>query len=362
MGDAKRRRIDDDSQSMTYSAQRILGKGSFGVVYQAQVLETNEIVAIKSIRMAEKDREIQILKELDGHPNVVCLKGAFISHEGANVQDQRLNIVLEFFSDTLHRVIKHYDSIQKTMPAYWQKMYLYQLLRGLAFIHGKGILHADIKPQNLLLDGGNQALKLCDFGTARRMMATEPLRPYICSRYYRAPELILGSTTYNNAIDLWSAGAVFAEMILGQPLFTGKDGIDQLVEIIKVLGTPTVDQVKAMNANYTEFQIEPAMAPFPWEKVLKSLGTPEAYDIAGKLMKFEPSERVAPLPALKHAFFNELRAEHKPQHRQLFNFREDELWWASAQDKKELVPAWYRIWEKEQQVEEAYKQGQGPGP
>eukprot|EP00971_Amphidinium_carterae_P069003 1366104-Amphidinium_carterae.1 len=113
------------------------------------------------------------------------------------------------------------------------KLYSYHLLRGLGFIHGRGIVHCDIKPQNLLLDGKSHSLKLCDFGTAKRMSLKEQGRPYVCSRYYRAPELILGSTTYTTPVDLWSAGCVFGEMIIGQPLFTGKDGINQLVEIIK---------------------------------------------------------------------------------------------------------------------------------
>merc|ERR1711865_1108226 len=119
------------------------------------------------------------------------------------------------------------------------KLYAYQLMRALAFIHCKGIVHCDVKPQNLLLDGNSQTLKLCDFGTARRLVFGEKSMSYVCSRYFRAPELILGSTTYSTPVDLWSAGCVFGEMILGQPLFTGRDGIDQLLEIIKVVGTPT---------------------------------------------------------------------------------------------------------------------------
>merc|ERR1719162_2944197 len=125
------------------------------------------------------------------------------------------------------------------MDSYYCKLYTYQLLRGLGLMHGRGIVHCDIKPQNLLLDGKSQTLKICDFGTAKRLVMGETQRAYVCSRYYRAPELILGAMNYTTAVDLWSAGCVFAEMLLGQPLFTGKDGIDQLVEIIKVIGTPS---------------------------------------------------------------------------------------------------------------------------
>merc|ERR1712227_732368 len=142
-------------------------------------------------------------------------------------------------------------------------------MRGLAFIHGRGIAHIDIKPQNLLLDGKNQILKICDFGTAKRLVTGKALTSYVCSRYYRAPEIILGATMYSTSVDLWSAGCVFAEMLLGQPLFTGTDGINQFVEIIKVLGTPSPEELRAMNPNYPVYEFTPKIAPHPWEKVFR---------------------------------------------------------------------------------------------
>jgi len=96
-----------------------------------------------------------------------------------------------------------------------------------------GICHRDIKPQNLLIDPDSHLLKLCDFGSAKLLVKGEPNVSYICSRYYRAPELIFGASDYTNAIDVWSSGCVMAEMILGEPIFAGESGIDQLVEIIK---------------------------------------------------------------------------------------------------------------------------------
>jgi glycogen synthase kinase 3 beta len=98
---------------------------------------------------------------------------------------------------------------------------------------------------------------LCDFGSAKILVAGEPNVSYICSRYYRAPELIFGATNYTTAIDIWSTGCVMAELMLGQPLFPGESGIDQLVEIIKVLGTPTREQIKTMNPNVSD----PLFAP-----------------------------------------------------------------------------------------------------
>lgn len=130
---------------------------------------------------------------------------------------------------------------------------------------------------------------------------------YICSRYYRAPELIFGSTSYTVSIDVWSAGCVMAELMLGQPLFPGESGVDQLVEIIKILGTPTREQIKSMNENYTEYKF-PQIKACPWSKVFKSRTTTmESLDIIGKLLDYTPVDRLTAIEAMTHPFFDELR-------------------------------------------------------
>jgi len=112
------------------------------------------------------------------------------------------------------------------VPNILVKIYSYQLLRSIAYIHAIGICHRDIKPQNVLVDTNSHILKLCDFGSAKQLIPGEPNVSYICSTYYRAPELIFGNSNYTTSIDVWSVGCVIAELMLGQPIFPGESGVD----------------------------------------------------------------------------------------------------------------------------------------
>ena len=232
-----------------------------------------------------------------------------------------LNIVMDYIPETVYRVMKHYVKMKQSVPVLLVKLYAYQMFRALAYIHALGICHRDIKPQNLLVDPSCHVLKLCDFGSAKRLIKGEPNVSYICSRYYRAPELIFGCTDYTPSIDVWSVGrprfflispnrfsvgCVIAELLLGQPLFPGESGVDQLVEIIKVLGTPTKEQIQAMNPNYTEFKF-PQIKAHPWNKVFRSRTPQDAIDLVSKLLIYDPSQRLKPMEVLLHSFFDELR-------------------------------------------------------
>lgn len=240
-----------------------------------------------------------------------------------------MNLVLEYVPETVYRVARHYSKNKQTIPILYVKLYMYQLFRSLAYIHSIGVCHRDIKPQNLLLDPETGVLKLCDFGSAKQLVRGEPNVSYICSRYYRAPELIFGATDYTCNIDVWSAGCVLAELLLGQPIFPGDSGVDQLVEIIKVLGTPSRDQIHEMNRNYTEFKF-PQIRPHPWNKVFRPKTPPEAITLCSRLLEYTPSARISPLEACAHSFFSELRDPHTrlPNQRPLpplFNFTSKEM-------------------------------------
>nr|CAI5842109.1 unnamed protein product [Callosobruchus analis] len=258
----------DRPQEVSYTDTKVIGNGSFGVVYQARLCDSNVLVAIKKVLQDKrfKNRELQIMRKLE-HCNIVKLKYFFYS--SGDKDEVYLNLVLEYIPETVYKVARHYSKSKQTIPISFIKLYMYQLFRSLAYIHSLGICHRDIKPQNLLLDPETGVLKLCDFGSAKHLVKGEPNVSYICSRYYRAPELIFGAIDYTTKIDVWSAGCVLAELLLGQPIFPGDSGVDQLVEIIKVLGTPTKEQIKEMNPNYTEFKF-PQIKSHPWQQVTTS--------------------------------------------------------------------------------------------
>lgn len=150
---------------------------------------------------------------------------------------------------------------------------------------------SDIKPHNLLVDPVRHVLKLCDFGSAKAFVKGEPNVAYICSRFYRAPELVFGATDYTTAIDVWSSGCVFAELLIGSPIFPGSSGVDQLVEIIKVLGTPTKDELRYMNPSYQEFKY-PVIAARPWTSIFRPSTAPDAIDLVSKMLLYIPEKRL----------------------------------------------------------------------
>mmetsp|Transcript_43614 Transcript_43614/g.68289 ORF Transcript_43614/g.68289 Transcript_43614/m.68289 type:complete len:355 (-) Transcript_43614:168-1232(-) len=320
---------------------RVVGSGSFGVVFQAKVRISEETVAIKKVFQDERyeNREVEIMSMLY-HPNVVVLRHCFNFSESNELY---YNLELEFFAENIHRVCQHYTNHKQTLPLVYVKLYMYQLLRALGYLHSLGICHRDIKPQNLLIDPATQHLKLGDFGSAKLLTAIEPSISYICSRYYRAPELLLGAIDYTSSIDVWSAGCIMGELLIGFPFFRGESGTDQLVEIIKVLGTPTKAQVRAMNNEYFEFQF-PKLASHPWENVFhgKNLNV-EAVDLMELMLDYLPSRRIKAIKAIGHNFFNELRktGARLPNAKSfpgLFDFNRQEFEFSRRNARNIIVP------------------------
>lgn len=329
-------------KTLSYIADRVVGSGTFGVVFQAKCLETGESVAIKKVLQDRryKNRELEIVRMLD-HPNIVRTNHCFYSSTDKN--ELYLNLVLEYVSETVYRVLRRYTKMSQSMPILYVQLYTYQICRALNYVHNViGVCHRDIKPQNILANPHTHQIKVCDFGSAKMLVPGEPNISYICSRYYRAPELIFGATEYTNAIDMWSVGCVMGELILGQPLFPGESGVDQLVEIVKTLGTPTREEIKCMNPNYTDFKF-PQIKAHSWHKVFSKRLPSEAVDLISRLLQYSPNLRCSALEACAHPFFDNLREPNAklPNGRPfppLFDFTAQELAGASPELRDCLLP------------------------
>jgi len=336
-----------------YSAERVIGSGSFGVVYKAIQLTSQQTVAIKKVREDRryKNRELQIMKVVK-HPNIVTLLDCFYSKIQRDIY---LNLVMEYIPETLYVTIRNHAKAGQCIPFALTKLYAFQICRALSYCHQRAICHRDIKPQNLLLDPDSHTVKLCDFGSAKRLKENEPNVSYICSRYYRAPELIFESSYYSTSIDLWSLGCVIGELFLGTPLFQGDKSVDQLVEIIKVLGTPTKDEIMAMNREYTQTKF-PVVKALPWKVVFSGVTyesnpvPPDGIDLISKFLIFTPHQRSDGFTALSHRYFDELRQKNytlpsgKPLP-PLFNLTDDEVKYAKQKGVlHKVLPQ--RLWSK----------------
>jgi glycogen synthase kinase 3 beta len=316
-------------------------------VYSAHIVETDETVAIKKVFVDRRyrNRELQLWREMR-HPNIVTLKHAFYT-SGDSPDELYLNMVMEFVPETVYCVMKRFGKQKQQMPKVLVQLYAYQACRALAHLHASSVVHRDIKPQNLLVDAKRgHVLKLCDFGSAARLGNNRPsLVAYICSRYYRAPELIFGSTNYTTAVDLWSIGCVLAEMLRGRPLFPGENGVDQLVEIVKVLGSPNRREVLAMNQQYFNFTF-PTIAARSWDTVFRKTVGQDAISVMAAFLQYDPEQRVRPLEACAHTFFDDLRDERKrcpdgqPLSVDLFNLTSRESRICSQALRDRLIPAW----------------------
>ena len=291
-----------------FTAISIIGKGTFGIVYRAKKEGNDEILAIKRVFQDKRyhNRELEILKELK-HPNTIKLIHYFYTKGVKNEEEIYLNCVTDYLPQTLSRILSINYQSRKQLDPFIAKLYAYQMLLSIKYIHSIGITHRDIKPQNILVDQKINIIKLCDFGSAKKLIKGQKSLAYICSRYYRAPELIFGSTNYDSQIDVWSMGCVIAELVLGRPLFPGSSPSDQLVEIIKILGTPTKEDILSMNPQFQE-QKFPAIKPTPWEKVFRNRKIPKHFiDLISKLLVFNPTVRLTAQKALEHTYFDEIK-------------------------------------------------------
>ena len=311
-----------------------IGHGAFGKVLLAVIKETGEKVAIKKVFQDRryKNRELPIMCELH-HPNIVELKSYYITEAEKCKKDEFfLNCIMEYVPQTLSSLISQNRKRQEIFDSIILKLYSFQMLKCIGYLHSLGICHRDIKPQNILINPKDYTLKLCDFGCAKHLVESEPNIAYICSRYYRPPELIVGATKYTTQVDVWSMGCVIAEIVLNRPIFPGKSATDQLIEIMKVLGTPTNEQLKTMNGKLKSNENIKKIPKKEWNEVFKGKINDNIYfDLISNLLVYEPKKRFSPYQALCHPYFDELKKKNVilpgnkklPTH--LFEFKECEI-------------------------------------
>ncbi|ORY06303.1 Pkinase-domain-containing protein [Basidiobolus meristosporus CBS 931.73] len=310
-----------------YQLIRDLGQGAYGVVCSAKNIETGEELAIKKVtKVFEKNilakralRELKLLRHFNGHENITSIYDMEISNPDTFTE---IYLVEELMEADLHQIIR---SGQVLTDAHYQ-YFVYQILRGLKYIHSANVLHRDLKPGNLLVNADCE-LKICDFGLARGFSDSPEsnagfMTEYVATRWYRAPEIMLSFQSYTKAIDMWSVGCIFAELLGGKPLFKGRDYVDQLNQILGILGTPDDTTLRRIGSERAQMYIRslPKMPRIPFSQLYPH-ATPMAIDLLEKLLDFDPSTRITVEDALAHPY---LQAYHdvddEPAHEQQFDF------------------------------------------
>ncbi|XP_020923611.1 mitogen-activated protein kinase 7 isoform X1 [Sus scrofa] len=292
-----------------YEIIETIGNGAYGVVSSARRRLTGQQVAIKKIPNAfdvvtnakRTLRELKILKHFK-HDNIIAIKD-ILRPTVPYGEFKSVYVVLDLMESDLHQIIHSSQPLTLEHVRY----FLYQLLRGLKYMHSAQVIHRDLKPSNLLVNE-NCELKIGDFGMARGL-CTSPaehqyfMTEYVATRWYRAPELMLSLHEYTQAIDLWSVGCIFGEMLARRQLFPGKNYVHQLQLIMMVLGTPSPAVIQAVGAERVRAYIQslPPRQPVPWETVYPGADR-QALSLLGHMLRFEPSARISAAAALRHPF------------------------------------------------------------
>jgi len=297
-----------------YEIVQKLGRGAYGIVWKAIDKKTRDVVALKKCFDAFQNatdaqrtfREIMFLQELNGHENIVRLLNVLKADN-----DQDIYIITDYMESDLHAVIR-----ANILEEIHKQYIIYQLLKSLKFMHSGQMLHRDIKPSNILLNSECQ-VKVCDFGLARSVVqqndhASNPvLTDYVATRWYRAPEILLGSTSYTKGVDTWSVGCILGELISSKPIFPGSSTMNQLDRIMEVTGRPSAEDVEAIKSPFAATMLEslPMSRPKPLSDMFPQASV-EALDLLRMCLQFNPSKRISANSALRHPYVVEF---HNPE-------------------------------------------------
>lgn len=298
-----------------FRIEKRLGKGSYGVVFKASNRVTGETVAIKKCfdcfnNRADAQRtyrEISLLAGLTGHPHIVGLIDVMESISGRD-----LYVICEYMQSDLNAVIK-----ARILEPIHVRYINYQLLTAVKFLHSAGVVHRDIKPGNILIDS-DSSVKLCDFGLARTLSISDTnlLTNYVATRWYRAPELLLGSSQYGFPVDMWAIGAITGEMINGSQLLPGTSVINQLERIIQITGWPDDSDIAAMPVSSERIakllkQVRSNISIKPLSELVPRASV-DALDYMRQLLPFSPSKRAKACDILRHPFLIQFSTGNEP--------------------------------------------------
>jgi len=288
-----------------YDAIQKLGKGAYGIVWKAIDRRTKKVVALKKVFDAFHNatdaqrtyREVMFLQELVNHENIIHLQNVIKANNNKD-----LYLIFDFMETDLHHVIR-----AKILEEIHKQYIIYQLLKGLKYIHSAELIHRDLKPSNLLIDSECH-IKIGDFGLARSVNSEEDagnlkLTDYVATRWYRAPEILLGSTKYTKAVDMWSVGCILAELIVGKPIFPGTSTLNQIEKVLELIGMPKPEDIESIDSQHTKTILNSI-------KITKKRGfssmfagaSEEAMDLLRRLLVFNPNQRLTAEEALKHRY------------------------------------------------------------
>jgi mitogen-activated protein kinase 15 len=294
-----------------YEIVQKIGRGAYGVVWRVVDRHTGRALALKKAYDAFDNatdaqrtyREITLLRQLRGHPNVVELVAV---HRAANGVD--VYLAFEYLEADLNRVVR-----AGLLRDVHHRFVFWQLLCALRFLHSAGVVHRDLKPANILVNA-DASVKLCDFGLARALDAGAPpddLTEYIATRWYRAPECLLGAARYGAPVDMWAAGCILAEVVTGRPLFPGASTMDELERVVAVTGAPPQPDVDAMpheaRAMLAALQYS---APRATLQERMASAHPDAVDLVRRLIAWNPAQRPSAEECLAHPYVAQF---HSPQ-------------------------------------------------
>lgn len=270
-----------------------MGRGAYGIVWKARERKSGRIVALKKVFDAFQNatdaqrtyREVMYLQQLNNHENIIKLLAIIKAFNGKD-----LYLVFEIMESDVHIVIRG-----RLLKPVHKQYIMYQLFKSLKYLHSADLIHRDLKPSNMLINS-DCLMKLADFGLARSVAEHNGAPPvvsdYIATRWYRAPEILFGSQKYSKAVDMWSAGCIFAEILLEKVLFAGKSSLNQIELIIELLGRPSDSDVNKMNSDiaWNIMSNIKTRKRKSFTKLFSSFSS-KAVDLLKRLLVFNPHKR-----------------------------------------------------------------------